>query len=159
MPAYNAATTLEKTVKDIPQGFADEVILVDDSSQDDYGKNSQKHRFDSHGPSWKYGLWCESKNLLRWGASSWWRRFVIMISSDYSIWIVPFPPYLRASSKRVFATSSWFSCWTRKECLDSGMPLYKYLSNRFLTILRKPDNRSEPFRVAYGLSSLFKKSG
>ena len=35
MPAYNAATTLEKTVKDIPQGFADEIILVDDSSQDD----------------------------------------------------------------------------------------------------------------------------
>ena len=35
MPAYNAATTLEKTVKDIPQGLADEIILVDDSSKDD----------------------------------------------------------------------------------------------------------------------------
>ena len=35
MPAYNAASTLEKTIKDIPQGFADEIVLVDDSSQDD----------------------------------------------------------------------------------------------------------------------------
>ena len=35
MPAYNAATTLERTVKDIPTGFADEIILVDDSSQDE----------------------------------------------------------------------------------------------------------------------------
>jgi glycosyltransferase involved in cell wall biosynthesis len=33
MPAYNAAKTLEKTVKDIPEGFADEIILVDDSSK------------------------------------------------------------------------------------------------------------------------------
>ena len=35
MPAYNAAKTLEKTVKDIPEGFADEIILVDDSSEDE----------------------------------------------------------------------------------------------------------------------------
>jgi glycosyltransferase involved in cell wall biosynthesis len=35
MPAYNAASTLEKTIKDIPKGFADEIILVDDSSKDD----------------------------------------------------------------------------------------------------------------------------
>ena len=35
MPAYNAAATLEKTVRDIPEGFAQEIILVDDSSTDD----------------------------------------------------------------------------------------------------------------------------
>jgi len=35
MPAYNAATTLKQTVQDIPEGFADEIILVDDSSQDE----------------------------------------------------------------------------------------------------------------------------
>jgi glycosyltransferase involved in cell wall biosynthesis len=35
MPAYNAAATLEKTVRDIPEGFADEIILCDDSSEDD----------------------------------------------------------------------------------------------------------------------------
>lgn len=29
MPAYNAAATLEKTLRDIPEGFADEIILVD----------------------------------------------------------------------------------------------------------------------------------
>ena len=35
MPAYNAATTLEKTVRDIPEGFAEEIIVVDDGSRDD----------------------------------------------------------------------------------------------------------------------------
>ncbi len=35
MPAYNAAATLEKTLRDIPEDFADEIILVDDSSKDD----------------------------------------------------------------------------------------------------------------------------
>ena len=35
MPAYNAAATLEKTVRDIPEGFADEIIVVDDASQDE----------------------------------------------------------------------------------------------------------------------------
>jgi glycosyltransferase involved in cell wall biosynthesis len=35
MPAYNAAPTLEKTVRDVAEGFADEIILVDDSSQDE----------------------------------------------------------------------------------------------------------------------------
>jgi len=34
MPAYNAASTIKKTVQDIPEGFADEIILVDDASED-----------------------------------------------------------------------------------------------------------------------------
>ncbi len=35
MSAYNAASTLERTVTDLPQDFADEIILVDDGSKDD----------------------------------------------------------------------------------------------------------------------------
>ena len=35
MPAYNAAETLKKTFDDIPEGYVDEVILVDDKSSDD----------------------------------------------------------------------------------------------------------------------------
>jgi len=35
MPGYNAATTLGRTVKDIPRGFEDEIILIDDSSRDE----------------------------------------------------------------------------------------------------------------------------
>jgi glycosyltransferase involved in cell wall biosynthesis len=42
MPAYNAATTLEKTVRDIPEGFAHEIILVDDSSTDDTVKIAER---------------------------------------------------------------------------------------------------------------------
>src|SRR5215475_678302 len=35
MPAYNAAKTVERTLRDIPEGAVDEIILVDDSSKDD----------------------------------------------------------------------------------------------------------------------------
>ncbi|MCA9066467.1 MAG: glycosyltransferase, partial [Planctomycetaceae bacterium] len=34
MPAYNAAATLERTVRDIPEGGVDAIILVDDCSRD-----------------------------------------------------------------------------------------------------------------------------
>jgi len=42
MPAYNAAATLEKTVRDIPPGFANKIILVDDLSQDDTVKIARR---------------------------------------------------------------------------------------------------------------------
>jgi len=35
MPAYNAARTLERTYRDIPQSIVDKIILVDDVSRDD----------------------------------------------------------------------------------------------------------------------------
>ena len=42
MPAYNAESTLEKTVNDIPEGVVDEVILVDDASKDNTVKIARK---------------------------------------------------------------------------------------------------------------------
>ena len=41
VPAYNAAETLKKTFEDIPEGYVDEVILVDDKSSDDTVKVSE----------------------------------------------------------------------------------------------------------------------
>src|SRR5512137_267403 len=82
MPAYNAATTLEKTVRDIPQGLADEIILVDDSSKDDTVKIAKNLRLTVmvHDTNRGYGAnqkTCYDEGLKR-GAD-----IVIMIHPDY----------------------------------------------------------------------------
>jgi len=134
MPAYNAAATLEKTIKDIPQGFADEIILVDDSSQDDTVRiaKSLGLRVFVHDGNRGYGAnqkTCYDEALRR-GA-----EVVIMIHPDYQYDSSLAPLFADIIEKGVCDIILGSRVRTRKECLDSGMPLYKYISNRFLTIL------------------------
>jgi glycosyltransferase involved in cell wall biosynthesis len=134
MPAHNAATTLEKTVEDIPQGFADEIILVDDSSQDDTVRIAKSLGLTVivHDRNLGYGAnqkTCYDEALRR-GA-----EIVIMIHPDYQYDSCLAPLFADIIEKRVCDIILGSRVRTRKECLGSGMPLYKYLSNRFLTIL------------------------
>jgi len=131
MPAYNAATTLEKTVKDIPQGFVDEIILVDDSSQDDTVRIAKTLGLTTvvHSGNMGYGAnqkTCYDKALRR-GA-----EIVIMIHPDYQYDSSLAPLFAEIIEKGVCDIILGSRVRTRKECLGSGMPLYKYLSNRFL---------------------------
>jgi glycosyltransferase involved in cell wall biosynthesis len=134
MPAYNAATTLEKTVKDIPQGLADEIILVDDSSEDATAKIAKDLGLTLivHAKNRGYGAnqkTCYDEALRR-GA-----EIVIMIHPDYQYDSSLAPLFTEIIEKGICNIILGSRVRTRKECLDSGMPLYKYLSNRFLTIL------------------------
>jgi glycosyltransferase involved in cell wall biosynthesis len=134
MPAYNAATTLEKTVRDIPEGFADEIILVDDSSEDDtvniakgLGLTVIVHdRNKGYGANQKT---CYDEALKR-GPD-----IVVMIHPDYQYDSSLAPLFAQIIEKGICDVMLGSRVRTRKECLDSGMPLYKYLSNRVLTIL------------------------
>jgi len=65
MPAFNAATTLAKTVKDVPRGFADEIILVDDSNQDETVAIAQKLCSKSGTFPWRYMNEASSIGLRR----------------------------------------------------------------------------------------------
>ena len=134
MPAYNAATTLEKTVKDIPQGLADEIILVDDSSKDDTVRIAKSLGLTVivHDRNLGYGAnqkTCYDEALRR-GA-----EVVIMIHPDYQYDSSLAPLFADIIEKGVCDIILGSRVRTREECLDSGMPLYKYISNRFLTIL------------------------
>ena len=134
MPAYNAAATLEKTVRDIPPGFANKIILVDDSSQDDTVKIARGLGLSVlvHSENRGYGenqKTCYDE-ALRNGAD-----IVIMIHPDYQYDSSLAPLFADIIEKGVCDIILGSRVRTRKECLDSGMPLYKYLSNRFLTIL------------------------
>jgi len=134
MPAYNAATTLEKTVQDIPEGFADEIILIDDSSQDETIAIAQRLGLTviTHNENRGYGAnqkTCYDEALNRDA------DIIIMIHPDYQYDSSLAPLFAQLIEKGVCDIILGSRVRTRKECLDSGMPLYKYISNRLLTIL------------------------
>ena len=134
MPAFNAARTVEPTVRDIPEGVIDEIILVDDGSTDStvevatrLGLTVVRHEANKgYGANQKtcYGL------ALEHGAD-----IVVMIHPDYQ-YDSRLTPYLVG-----FLRDGYFDVMlgsrirTRREALAGGMPPYKYAANRILTLI------------------------
>lgn len=134
MPAYNAGTTLEKTYRDIPPGSVDEVIVVDDASRDStveiaraLGLSVIVHpRNRGYGANQKT---CYDEALRR-GAD-----IVVMIHPDYqydSRLTSLLTGFIEAGVCDVILGSR---IRTRREALGSGMPVYKYIANRVLTLV------------------------
>ena len=134
MPAYNAADTLERTYRDIPEGVADEVILVDDCSSDatveiaeSLGLTVIRHERNlGYGGNQKTCY----RTALEHGAG-----IVVMLHPDfqYDARLVPYMVgFLREGICDVILGSR---IRTRREALAKGMPAYKYFSNRLLTIM------------------------
>lgn len=133
MPAYNAEKTLERTLNDIPPGACDDVILVDDCSSDGtfelarrLGLHSVRHeRNRGYGGNQKT---CYRTALER-GAD-----IVVMLHPDfqYDARLIPFMTGLIRQDVCDVILGSRIR--TRKEALRGGMPLYKYLMNRLLTL-------------------------
>jgi glycosyltransferase involved in cell wall biosynthesis len=133
MPAYNAAKTLEKTIKDIPEGSVDEVILVDDCSKDGTADLARKLGLTTieHETNKGYGgnqKTCYREALKR-GAD-----VVIMIHPDYQYdsRTTPFLSGLITSDIADFILGNRIR--TRSEALKGGMPVWKYIANRGLTM-------------------------
>lgn len=131
MPAYNAEKTLEKTFQDIPHDIVDEILLVDDSSHDETVKIAQELGLRSflHERNMGYGRnqkTCYTE-ALKLGAD-----IVIMLHPDYqySPKIIPALTGLVASGEYDLAIGSRILGGRARQ---GGMPLYKYLANRFLT--------------------------
>ncbi|MEW6086692.1 MAG: glycosyltransferase family 2 protein [bacterium] len=134
MPAYNAEKTLEKTLKDIPEGSVDEIILTDDGSSDHTVEVARKLGITVLRHDKNKGYGANQKTCydaaLKTGAD-----IVVMIHPDYQYdsRLIPFAVgFLSAGICDVIIGSR---IRTRRETLESGMPLYKYISNRFLTII------------------------
>lgn len=134
MPAYNAERTLERTLRDIPEGACDDVILVDDHSRDQtYALAKRLGLFAiRHDKNLGYGgnqKTCYRAALER-GAD-----VVVMLHPDYQYdaRLLPFMTGLIESGVCDVMLGSRIR--TRREALAGGMPLYKYLMNRFLTLV------------------------
>lgn len=132
MPAYNAASTLEKTIADIPRGSVDEIILVDDCSTDHTVELARQLGLTviPHETNTGYGgnqKTCYSHALER-GAD-----FVIMVHPDYQYDSRVIDVAVKTMQLGILDFVMGCRIRTRKETLDGGMPVYKYLANRFLT--------------------------
>jgi glycosyltransferase involved in cell wall biosynthesis len=135
MPAYNAAQTLEKTYKDIPFDIVDEVILVDDASPDDtinVAKSLGITHIVVHDRNLGYGGNQKTcyQSALALGAD-----IVIMVHPDYQYT----PRLIRAMAALI--ADDVFDCALGSRILGTGalrggMPLYKYIANRLLTLLQ-----------------------
>jgi glycosyltransferase involved in cell wall biosynthesis len=134
MPAYNASKTLQKTFDDIPKNLVDKIILVDDSSEDDTVKIAERLGLNVILHERNMGYGANQKTCydaaLKSGAD-----IIIMIHPDYQYDSSLAPLFAELIERGVCDIVLGSRIRTRKECLDSGMPLYKYLSNRLLTLL------------------------
>lgn len=132
LPAYNAEPTLKKTYDEIPFDIVDEVVLVDDCSSDrtvEVAKQIGIRHIIRHEKNRGYGgnqKTCYDK-ALSLGAD-----IIIMLHPDYQ-----YTPLLIPSMANIIANNLYEvvlgSRILGKGALKGGMPLYKYIFNRFLT--------------------------
>jgi glycosyltransferase involved in cell wall biosynthesis len=133
LPAYNAGKTLERTYAEIPFDIVDEVVLVDDKSKDDtveVGKKLGIRHIVVHDVNKGYGgnqKSCYNK-ALELDAD-----IVVMLHPDYQYTpkLIPSMCHLIASGLYPVVLGSRI---LGKGALNGGMPMYKYIFNRFLTL-------------------------
>ncbi len=135
LPAYNAARTLEKTYAEIPMEIVDEVILVDDASRDETSQLAKSigiQHVIRHEKNKGYGgnqKTCYNKAL------SLNADIVIMLHPDYQ-----YTPKLILAMSSIIANGVYpvvfGSRILGKGALKGGMPMYKYIFNRMLTLFQ-----------------------
>jgi len=133
MPAYNAEKTLPQTYSEIPHDIVDHVVLVDDLSRDATIQTALELGIEHiipHTQNKGYGgnqKSCYDK-ALELGSD-----IVIMLHPDYQYTpkLIPSMCYLIANDVYPVVLGSRI---LGKGALKGGMPLYKYVANRFLTL-------------------------
>jgi glycosyltransferase involved in cell wall biosynthesis len=134
MPAYNAASTLERTLADFPPGSVDEVILVDDHSKDDTVAIARQMglKVIEHAANKGYGGNQKTcyREALNHGAA-----IIVMIHPDYQYDSRVITSAVNIIELGICDIVLGNRIRSRAEALAGGMPLYKYIANRFLTAI------------------------
>ncbi len=134
LPAYQAGKTLERTVEEIPRDLVDDVICVDDASRDDTVEVAKKLglRTFVHPANLGYGGNQKTcyREALALGAD-----IVVMLHPDYQ-----YSPRLLGAMAQMIASGHYDvalgSRILAQSAIAGGMPLYKYIANRGLTLVQ-----------------------
>ncbi|HNW45635.1 MAG TPA: glycosyltransferase family 2 protein [Elusimicrobiales bacterium] len=133
MPAYNTGHVLETTYNDIPKAGISEFILVDDGSADDTVAVAKKLGITvvSHAKNSGYGAAQKTgyREALKRGAD-----IVVMVHSDHQYDPTLTPKFIEPIASGA-ADAVTGSRMLAGGALEGGMPLWKYIPNRFLTEL------------------------
>jgi glycosyltransferase involved in cell wall biosynthesis len=134
LPAYNASRTLERTVAEIPSDIVDDIILVDDASADDTTDLAKRLGLLTFRHEGNTGYGGNQKTCYRLALERG-ADIVIMLHPDYQ-----YTPKLLLPMAAVLA-SGFFDVVLGSRILGvgalaGGMPMYKYISNRFLTFFQ-----------------------
>lgn len=132
LPAYNAALTLEKTYREIPMDLVDEVILCDDASNDntlEVAKEIGIRHTIRHEKNKGYG---GNQKTLYNKALELGGDIVIMLHPDYQYTPKLIPAMVNIIGDELYPVVLG-SRILGKGALKGGMPVYKYIANRFLT--------------------------
>ena len=133
LPAYNAAQTLSRTVAEIPPGIVDDIILTDDASHDNTAELARQMGLHvlRHETNRGYGgnqKTCYAAALAR-GAD-----IVVMLHPDYQ-----YAPALVPAMASMIASGHYDGVLASRilgrGALAGGMPRYKYVFNRLLTLI------------------------
>lgn len=133
MPAYNAGETLTRTYAEIPDGWVDEVILVDDCSKDNTVEIAKSLKLKCFTHRWNRGYGGNQKTCYNAAIESG-ATVIVMLHPDYQYdpKIIPdiVMPIIEGRADVVFASRFLGNP------LRGNMPLYKYVSNKILTWLQ-----------------------
>jgi glycosyltransferase involved in cell wall biosynthesis len=134
LPAYNASRTLEATYREIPSEVVDDIILVDDASTDDTLEVARKLKIFSVAHDRNKGYGGNQKTCYRFALERG-ADIVIMLHADYQ-----YSPKLLLPMATML-TSGFFDVVLGSRILGvgalaGGMPPYKYVANRALTLIQ-----------------------
>lgn len=133
LPAYNAEKTLERTYQEIPLDIVDEVILVDDASNDKTAELADRLNIHTIKHQTNKGYGGNQKTCYR-SAIECGADIIIMLHPDYQ-----YTPRLIPSMAAMIAYGEFDAVLASRilgtGAVKGGMPLYKYISNRLLTFL------------------------
>jgi glycosyltransferase involved in cell wall biosynthesis len=133
MPAYNAAATLERTFADLDRAIVDRVILVDDASHDDTAALARRLGIETHIHPENRGYGGNQKSCYR-AALDGPADIVVMVHPDYQytptlvpalVSLIAYGDYDVALGSRILGNGA----------RRGGMPLWRYVSNRGLTLV------------------------
>jgi glycosyltransferase involved in cell wall biosynthesis len=134
LPAYNAGKTLKNTRDEMPGDIVDHIILVDDASSDNTIELAKKSGLETHIHPYNRGYGGNQKTCYL-AALKHNPDIIAMVHPDYQYT----PRILRAMCSLIAEAGYDFILGSRilvNGALQGGMPRYKYVANRFLTLFQ-----------------------